>query len=65
MQNIRNKITGKPHTLYMDLDNETQEIRIKLNTYTGDIFREVWNGFRIVVRINLDMIGINYGKYNR
>ncbi len=65
MKNIRNEMSGKPATLYRDLDNETQEIRIKLNTYTGDIFGINWDGFTIIERLNLDIIYINYGKYNR
>ena len=65
MENIRNEMSGKPGTLYMDLDYETQEIRSKLDRHTGDnIFGINWVGFTIIERLNLDIIYINYGKYN-
>jgi hypothetical protein len=64
MKNIRNEISNKPATLYIDLDNKTQEIRIKLDTHIGYIFGLNWVGFTIIERLNLDIIYINYGKYN-
>ena len=61
MENIRNEIMQKPALLYIKFDEDTIEIRAKLNLIMDKgPFEITWDGWELMRTINTD---INNAKY--